>query len=334
MKVYNEILSYLPKDEYVYLTGHVHPDGDCVGATMAMYHLLKASGYKPLVFLEYQQLLYDYLSEFDKVITLEVFNEDPDKYTDTDYSMIVMDSGDLTRIEPFKLLFENGNRTLNIDHHVSNTRFAEVNYVNPKASSTCEMVGGFIGLNNTIERQLKLDKNVAEALYTGLIYDTGVFKHSNTRFDTHLIAAHIVDSGIDYTEITNRLFFTRSRNSLKAMEIALKDLETYKDSNITTTIIDITQMEKHKLTKENTEGIVNMLIEIEHAKVSAFFLEVKPEVYKVSLRSNSSIDVCAIAKKFGGGGHIKAAGCSINGTKEKVYKKVLKELFEAYERNY
>lgn len=333
MKVYTEILSYLPKDEYVYLTGHIHPDGDCVGATMAMYHLLKASGYKPLVFLEYQQELYQYIQDYDHIITLEHYLKNQIMYTTRNYSMIVLDSGDLTRITPFIELFNQSNRTLNIDHHASNTAFADYNKIDIEASSTCEMIGTFIGLTKSMETSDLLTKEVANALYTGIIYDTGVFKHSNTRFETHIIAAHLVNSGISHTEITNRLFFTRSRKSLKAMEIALQELETHQEGHITTTILDRATMTKYGLAKENTEGVVNMLIEIEDAEVAAFLLEINPEEYKISLRSNSTIDVCAIAKLFGGGGHIKASGCTILGQREDVYEKVLKELYKAYERN-
>lgn len=333
MKVYTEILSYLPMDEYVYLTGHIHPDGDCVGATMAMYHLLKASGYKPLVFLEYQQDVYQYIPDYNCVVSLQDYLENQENYTTKNYSMIVMDSGDLTRITPFVELFNKSQRTINIDHHASNTAFADINIVDIKASSTCEMIASFIGLNRTMEKQTILTPGIASALYTGIIYDTGVFKHSNTRFDTHIIAAHLVDSGINYTEITNRLFFTRSKKSLKAMEIALQELKTYKESHITTTVIDQSIMEEFDLTKDNTEGLVNMLIEIENAKIAAFILETKPGKFKVSLRSNSDIDVCAIAKIFGGGGHVKASGCTLAGNKNDVYNKVLKELYKAYERN-
>jgi phosphoesterase RecJ-like protein len=328
----NELLNILPSGEHVYITGHVHPDGDCLGACLGLYQVLKNNQIDVTVILEERPEVYNYLSGFSAIKNYIDFQQKSAEILASSYTLIVMDSGDLTRIEPIQNLFDHATRTINIDHHESNNRFAMFNYVDTKASSSCEMVGLLIGLKEGDKRHLTFE--LAECLYTGLIYDTGVFKHSNTRYETHIIAAHLVDMGINHTWITNHCFFTRNLKAVKATSIALNKLEMYLDNKIATTLISAVDLEEHHLVKDDTEAIVNILNEIKDTYASVFFLELEPNNYKVSLRSNSLINVCSVAQKFGGGGHIKASGCSVKGSKAEVIENVLKELELEYRRNY
>jgi len=328
----NELKSILPMDGHVYITGHVHPDGDCLGATLGLYHVLKNNNIDATVILEERPEVYNYLSGFSAINDYFEYENKKQEIFESNYTLIVMDCGDLTRIEPIIDLFDHATLTINIDHHASNSNFAQHNLVDTMSSSTCEMVGALIGLIDGDKKELT--KKIAECLYTGLIYDTGVFKHSNTRFETHLVAAYLVKTGIDHTWITNHCFFTRSLKAVKATNLALSNLEMNINKKIASTVITVKELDENHLVKSDTEAIVNILNEIEGTLASVFLIELEQNHFKVSLRSNSEMNVCEVAKVFGGGGHIKASGCSITGTVTEVKERVLKELEHEYQRNY
>lgn len=331
MKI-NEIIQSLPKDKTVLITGHVHPDGDCIGATLALNLILKGLGYVTYVILEDRIRMYDYLPGFDKVITYAEFEVTKEKLLQSGFSFVIMDSGDTTRIEPLRSVFERADIRINMDHHASNTLFGDVNIVDTKASSTCELLGMAIGLHELNTDYLT--KEIAECLYTGIIYDTGVFKHTNTRKETHIVASCLIQMGIDFNFMIHHLYFRRSKKSVIANKIALENIEFIEDSKAVITVIFHDDLEKQALVKGDTELIVSMLNEIEESFVSVFFLEVRPKEFKVSFRSSSNMNVCEICKIFGGGGHIKASGCTIQGEYEVVKGDVLKELYSEYKRNY
>lgn len=318
----DEILTITKEYKHVFLTGHIHPDGDCIGATLAMQKLLFAYDVHTKVVYESKPSLYDYLEGYESSYLYEEFRAYMEKedIQEGEYVLIVMDSGDITRIEPIQDIFEKAAVTCNIDHHISNDKYGMYNMVKTDVSSTSEIVASLITKDSDITPE------IAACLYTGIIYDTGVFKHSSTKASTHIEAARLIATGIDFTEITRKLFFTRSSDALVALEIALQHLEITKNGKIATTVITYEQLRKHHLTKAATEGIVAMLNEIEHTYACAFLLELTPNEYKVSLRSNTDVDVCRVAKTFGGGGHIKAAGCTVHGDVQTVVAKVLREI--------
>ncbi len=327
---YTMLKEGLPLDEQIYITGHIHPDGDCIGAALSLYHLLKNDGYNVQVFLEEKPVRYEFLEGYKAVKTLETFQQTKEHILQSAYRLIIVDSGDSTRIEPFIELYENAVYTINIDHHQSNTSFCDSQRVDVSASSTCEVVGMMLGLHEGVSLQ---DIHVATALYTGLIYDTGLFKHDCTRKETHQIAAQLVDAGVDQTFLINTLYFTKTRGSLKALEIALSHMVFLKNEEIVLSYIDVVEMEGHNLVKSDTEAIVNQLLEVETGKISCFILGMAPGEYKVSFRSKVCIDVCEIALKYKGGGHLKAAGCTMKGSLKEVLETVQRELVDTYERH-
>ena len=327
---YNELKKSITPDEHVYITGHVHPDGDCIGSALALYNLLKKDGYNVSVILEDKIKGYEFLNGHSEIISLNDYLNIKSEILRSSYQLIIVDSGDLSRIEPFSDLFEQARITLNIDHHSSNTHYADIQHVDIYASSTCEVIGMMLGLHK--HEHIK-DIAIATALYTGIIYDTGLFKHDNTRKETHLIAAKLVEAGVNQTYIINKLYFEKTQESLKALEIALANIKIVKDGRIVIAYISYEDMKKNNLQKNDTEAIVNYLIEVDTAYISCFVLGIETEKYKVSFRSKSKIDVCEIAKKHQGGGHIKAAGCSINGKLDAIINLLEGELIEAYERN-
>lgn len=330
MKI-NEMIQKLPKSDEVIITGHIHPDGDCIGSTLALSLVLEKYGYRTRVVLEERSTIYSYLPGFETIKTYEEFFGLSPEGIEGSFSMIVMDSGDLSRIEPMRSVYERASLRIDIDHHDSNTYFGDYNIVDVKASSTCELVGLLIEVS---DENSVLNHDIATCLYTGIIYDTGVFKHSNTRKETHLVTSALVAQGIDFNFMINHLYFRRSKKSIVANKIALMNIEFHDAFKGVSTVISNNDLMQNQLIKSDTEMIVSMLNEIEDTFTSVFFLEVREGEFKVSFRSSSKMNVCEVAKQFEGGGHIKASGCTVFGEFTEVKEKVLKELLSEYKRNY
>ena len=243
---------------------------------------------------------YDYLVGSDYLI--ETIKKDIDVF-------ISLDCGDKQRLGQYQELFDQADVTINIDHHISNNEFADYNYVSD-VSSTCEIIYELLDASNNIDL---LDENICEALYTGLLYDTGAFKHSNTTKRTHEIAGVLISYGVDFTDITNRLFHYKSYKSLQILGTAIRNTERYISNKLILTTLSLAELKQFNCNKKDTESIVQILNEVIETQCAIFIMQTGEDEYKVSLRSHNNIDVCKIAKKFGGGGHIKASGCTISG---------------------
>lgn len=281
-----------------YIIGHANPDGDCIGATLALAQLFEKMGRHVTVLLIDVPDTYNYLP-LDGYVTGEVpSNVD---------LIITLDSGDKDRFGHFNGLVDNAYKIINIDHHASNPLYGDVNYVVEDVSSTSEL------LYTMIDDMSLMDQSIAQCLFTGIVYDTGVFKHSNTTKKTHMIAGELMSYGIDFTEIINRVFFYKSIKSLKIQQIAIERIEALYQDQVVMTYITLEDMKQLKAYKKHTEGIVQLINEIDGVRCSVFIYEIKEGIFKVSFRAKDTIDVCEIARVFGGGGHIKASGCTIEG---------------------
>lgn len=299
--------------EEIYLLGHVNPDGDCVGATLALAMLLNKRGFQTKILLKDIPSTYNFLPLSDWVT-----DKEPNKMD----LMIVLDCGDVTRLGDFQPLVEKAKIVVNIDHHISNTQFGDYNHVASSASSTSEII------YDMIEDQDLLDIDIAMALYTGIIYDTGVFKHSNTTEHTHVIAGKLIAYGFDFTEIINRLFAYKSLIGLKAQSKAIENIQVFGLDKIAVTYLTRNEIQALNATKKHTESIVQMMNEIENIECSVFIYETDLNEHKVSLRSKGHVDVCEVAKRFGGGGHVKASGFSLEGHLSTVIQKIVSVINE------
>lgn len=307
---YKELLEIVKNSNNVYVTGHINPDGDCIGAVLAMAILLKNEGIEAKGILEEVSKVYDYLPINQYII----------KEADEEIDLLIsLDCGDERRISQS---IEKYNTLINIDHHTSNTFFGQYNIVDEKASSTCEIIFKLIRGNTT------LTKEIAASLYTGIVYDTGGFKHSNTSQDTHMVAGELIKYGFDFTDIINRLFYYKSVDTLKAHSIAINNLKLFYNDKVSTSYLTLEEMNSIGVSKNNIEGIVQMLNEINGTECAVFIYETEVNKYKVSLRSKGKVDVCKIAKYFNGGGHIKASGCTVNGDPSTIIQKILEEIYK------
>lgn len=296
------------------ISGHIRPDGDCVGSTLAMYNYI--STYYPEIKVEmYLQPIQDvflFLKNADKIH----HDFDEDKTFDL---FIVLDCGDKDRLGPSAKYFETAKHTLCIDHHVSNQAFAEENYIIPDASSTCELVF------NVLERD-KITKEIAECLYLGIAHDTGIFQYSCTSAKTMNDAGILMDMGIDYPKIITETYYLKSYEQNRLLGYALLNSKLYLDGKVIVSYLTREDMEKFHCTTKDLEGIVNQLRVTKGTEVALFLYECEDDSFKASLRVTGDVNVAEIAQVFGGGGHIKAAGCNVFGDIDEVINRILDEI--------
>lgn len=296
------ILEELKDAKIVGITGHVRPDGDCVGSTMGLYNFLKLN--RPD--LDVRVFLQKPGEEFNYIPRIEEIRHETDVNLVCD-CFIVLDCSSLDRIEPFAEVFLNAKKTICLDHHVSNNDFADVNLVKADWSSTCEV------LYTTLEED-KIDRDVATCIYTGIIHDTGVFKYSCTSKQTMTIAGKLMEKGIDYSDIIDNSFYAKTYIQNQILGRALLESVLFYDGKCIFSSISREIMDFYGVDGKSLGGIVEQLRLTEGVEVAIFMYEIGEGEYKVSLRSKKYIDVAKIAAHFNGGGHVRAAGFSVKGT--------------------
>lgn len=284
------------------ITGHVRPDGDCVGSVMGLYNYITANMPEIMVdvYLEQPGKEFEYILNFDKI-----------KNTageDVEYDIFfVLDCSDTERIRPFAKYFHQAKKTICIDHHISNIQYADVNVVDPKASSSCEV------LYTVLEEEL-IDRPVAECLYTGIIHDTGVFKYSCTSARTMGIAGKLMEKGIPYSDIIDNSFYKKTYVQNQILGRALLESVLFYDGKCIFSVVSEEEMQFYGVDGKQLGGVIEQLRLTEGVEVAIFLYQIGINEYKVSMRSKNYIDVSRIAVYFGGGGHVRAAGFSAHGT--------------------
>jgi len=286
----------------VAITGHVNPDGDCIGSVLAIYNYIST------VYPEIK--LSAYLEEFsDKFMFLK--NSENIKQSveeDEEFDLLIcVDSADIQRLGFSEVLLQKSKGSINIDHHVTNTKFTDETCLEADASSTAEVI-------YTLLNKEKIDKAVAECLYTGMVHDTGVFRYSCTSPETMRIAADLMEKGIDYTTIVDESFYEKSYLQNQILGRTLLESILILDGKCIFSYVNRKMMNFYEVTKKDLDGIIEQLRQTRGVEVAIFLYEVETQKYKVSLRSKTKVDVSKIAAFFGGGGHVRAAGCTMDGT--------------------
>lgn len=305
-----DLLDVLKDANTIGITGHARPDGDCVGSTMAMYmYLTKNYPEKRIdIFLEPIPESYGQIARLDEVCT--DFVTDVEKYD----AFVVIDC-EYTRTGQAQELFENANLKLNVDHHISNKGCGDINYIVPSASSACELVYDLIGEEG-------LDDEIALALYLGMIHDTGVFQYSNTSPKTLRTAAKLIEFKFDFSTIIEESFYQKTYMQNLLLGKAVNESVLILDGHAIYSVVSKELMKEYNAKSSDLEGIVNQLRNTKGVDCAIFMYEVEEGEYKVSLRSNDNVNVSEIAKSFGGGGHVKAAGVTMNGTDKEIVSKL------------
>jgi len=300
------------------IAGHVNPDGDCVGSCLALYGYMKLTypDVQTTVFMEKMPHVYAFVEGSEEAMTSCEMD-----MCDVFFSL---DSGDMQRIGVAGDLFQKAALTVCIDHHISNTGYGMVNYIRPEASSTSELVYELI-----LEDGGRISKETAEALYLGIIQDTGVFQYSCTGVRTMQIAGELMKYGIDFTRIIQETFFQKTYTQNLLLGHALTDSRLMLDGNCIVSIVSKELIDDLNADSSDLDGIVSQLRNTKGVETAVFLYETSRNTYKASLRSARVVDVSRIAVKFGGGGHKRAAGCTMTGESRAIISDILEEIKKA-----
>jgi bifunctional oligoribonuclease and PAP phosphatase NrnA len=286
------------------LTAHEGPDGDALGSLLGLHKVLTQLGKDSVMFMAAKE--FPLPIEYRFLPLEEVFHEPPADMADR--TVVFLDCGNIDRV-PVEWLTGGGNDIINIDHHHDNTRFGDINLVEVGASCTAEIVYDLALLLGA-----KITPEIAAALYVGLITDTGKFMYENTNAHTHRVAADLIDAGVSVDDTYRRLYENVPLEKLRLVSRALDGISSHCDGALAISYITTADYEATGAGEEMTEGLIDHLRSIEGVKVAAVIRDLGNRgraARKVSLRSSAGeVDVSAIARANGGGGHKRAAGFS------------------------
>lgn len=283
------------------ISGHVRPDGDCVGSCMGLYLYLKKELPEAQidVFLEKPAAIFDCIDRIGDIRTEFTSEQVYDVF-------IALDCNE-ERLGGAAEIFQRARKKINIDHHISNHGDGDINWIEPHRSSTAELLYDLMD-------SAKIDKEAAKALYIGIVHDTGVFRYSNTAPRTLQVAAELVKFGFDFSKIIDETFYEKTYRQSQIMGRAVLESVRFLDKKCIVSVVTRQMMDFYQVTSKDMDGIINQLLAVKDVECAIFMYELGTLEYKVSMRSKGKVDVSAIAMKFGGGGHARAAGCSMNGT--------------------
>jgi len=314
-KEFNTICKAVNGAGRILIATHTDPDGDAIGSMIALYILFKSLKRKVTMYCrEKVPSIYSFLHH-----SKEIKNEPP-KNTDFDVA-IAVDCGDIKRLGRNINIRSHAKTLINIDHHPDNTKFGDVNYVRD-ISSVSEMIYELFGVFG-----IKINKEAATCLYTGIMTDTGNFRYDYTTPQTLRIAASLAENGANISRIAMTVYEAKTIPSLKILGAAMYRLESSDSGKVVWTVLNKDLIKAVGAKSEDLTGIVDQLRSIKGAEVAILFREEADEI-KVNFRSKFNINVSAIAKKLGGGGHVKASGAIMHGNIEDVKNKVLSEVFK------
>lgn len=298
----------------IFIVSHVQPDGDNIGSILALGLALKKID-KNIVVLKSDTIPSDYLF----LPNVDIIQDYSDKL-EIDL-LITLDSSDEDRLGKNKVLLEHAKTIINIDHHISNTNFGHINIVDSTAAATGELVYKIINRMN-----ISIDKDIGTCIYTAISSDTGSFMYDNTTSETHEIISELLKLGIDKSNININLYQNRSIERTMLFIKALETLNLYFDNKVAVVKVTNKILEDSGSKMEDTEGIVSFIREIRDVEIAILLKEFNENEIKISMRSKKNVDVAAICHNFGGGGHVKAAGCTINSSMDTSEELILNEI--------
>lgn len=299
----NKLLELIENAKNIAITGHVSPDGDCTGSTLALYNYITENfeGKQVRVCLEKPSKKFSYMNGFDLI------SEDP--FSEADL-LVTLDASDRERLGSRGVMLDTAKESICIDHHVTNTNFAKFNIVEDFRSSTCELLYTLLDYN-------KISVNTAVCLYTGIVHDSGVFKYQSTTRQTMEIAGALIDKGFDFTKIIDDTYFKKDFKAAKLLGLVLTNAELIFDGKCCYGLLDYDTWTGYIDDKKKMDGIIDNLRNIDGVEIALFMYETAKDEHKVSLRSINA-DVSAIATALGGGGHMRAAGATVYGKADEL----------------
>jgi phosphoesterase RecJ-like protein len=306
----NEVLRQIEQRRRFLLTSHARPDGDAIGSALACAQILRQLGKDAEVVLhDPVPRIYQPLPFADRVVQADRVNGHYEAAI-----LLECDSIQRTRLEGLENQF-----LISIDHHASGRPFAHVNWIDPQATATAELVHQLAKAAG-----VKISREIATCLYTALLTDTGSFMFKGTNEQTFALARELVLAGADPAQCAQNVYFAHSTAKMRLLGAALSNL--HREGPLAWIWVTRDQMERSLAKEEDCEGIVNYALSIQDVEVAAFFREMADGRYRVSLRSKGKLNVAAIAERFGGGGHECASGCSIDGPLAMAVSKIMRQI--------
>src|SRR5216684_4640297 len=308
-----EVLKEIEQRSRFLLTSHARPDGDAIGSALACCQVLRAMGKEAKVVLrDGVPRVYQPLPFAEQVVQTERANGDYEAAI-----ILECDSIQRTRLEGLE-----GRFLISIDHHVSGKPFAHVNWIDPEAVATAEMV-----YRLAREAGVKISPEIATCLYTAVLTDTGAFMYEGTNQHTFELARDLVLAGADPARCARHIYFGHSTAKMRLLGAALSALQ--REGPLAWIWVTQEQMERAGAKEEDCEGLVNYALSIGDVDVAVFFREQPDGRFRVSLRSKGGLDVAHIAEEFGGGGHTCASGCAVDGPLHAAVESVLAKIRRA-----
>ena len=298
------------------IAGHVRPDGDCVGSCMSLYNYLKKNrpDIQVRVFLEFVDEKFRLIHNTDKIET--------EGFDGTKFDLFIsLDTASFERLGENAPFFEHAKRTVCIDHHKSNSGYAEYNYIVSEASSASEV------LYSLLDVEL-FDKSIAEPMYMGIAHDSGVFRFQSTTSKTMNIAAKMIDFGVDVNSILEDTFYRKTYNQLMITAKIQSNAILCMEGKCIYGYCTSDMMKEYGVTTNDLDAVIASIRNVAGVEVAMFVYQLEENKFKVSLRSKKYVDVSEIAVSFGGGGHARAAGFDVEGSLEKVIKCVTDRIGE------
>ncbi len=295
------------------ITGHIRPDGDCVGSCMALYlYLRKVLPEADItVYLEESARAYYHIAQVEAID----FTFTAKKHYDVFFCLDSMPD----RVGQAEVLYKGAAKKINIDHHITNPGSGDVNYIEPEIGSTAELIYNLIP-------EEALDNGIAKALYIGIIHDTGVFQFSNTRPSTFIAASKLIQYDIDFANLIQESFYEKSYKQTKIMAEAVLRSKMYLAGKCLLSYMTQEDMARFQANTNDFTGIINRLKTVRGVDCAVFIYEMEPGNFKVSLRTTDRLDATAVTTKFGGGGHVRAAGCNIQGKLQSIIDRLIAEI--------
>jgi phosphoesterase RecJ-like protein len=308
-----DLIKLIKEANSIAIVTHIAADGDALGSSFCMALALEQMGKSASVFLEEP--------------VPKMLNFLPGQYlivetpaSEYDLAMC-LDTSDMLRLGKRADIYSNAKRKITIDHHSTNNMEADILWIDEKASAVGEMIYNLIKALG-----IQISRDMAICLYTAIVTDTGGFRYSNTRPESHIIAAHLLLLDIPFADIAKRVFDIISYSKMVLLKKTLQNLTLYFDGKVAVSWITYEDILPVKAQNDDFEGLVNIGRNLEGVEVSLFLREETPGHFKGSLRANEYVDVAYIAELFSGGGHKRAAGFSADGILNIIISKVIAEI--------
>lgn len=308
-----EVLKHIESRDRFLLTSHARPDGDAIGSVLACCQILRHMGKQAeVVMRDAVPVIYKPLPFADSILQAEGVNGRYDAAI-----ILECDSIQRTRLSGLDNHF-----LINIDHHASARPFANVNWIDPEACATAELV-----YRLAREAKVHITPEVATCLYTAVLTDTGSFAFSGTNERTFALARELVMAGADPVHIAQAVYFSNPASKMRLLGFALRNL--HRQGCLAWMSVTQDEMERSEAIEEDCEGLVNYALSIEGVEVAVFFRELPDGRFRVSLRSKGALDVATVAEHFGGGGHRCASGCAVTGPLSMSVARIMGQLQQA-----